>query len=296
MIQLSFYPGRTALTLSDGEVKVSVFKGGEVNVTLSEKALLALKWARSSQSPAHMYITARITSSDMLMAFMLTVAAIREVYPSVKICATIAYFPYARQDRVCNPGEAHALKVAATMINSLNLERVTIFDPHSDVTKALLNNCTVISNHEFVLKAVAQINCTDLWVMAPDQGAYKKVFELAKSDSFAGFLFAIKDRDPKTMQIKDIQIQGDAKGKSILIVDDICDGGRTFLELGKALKSQGAEKIYLYVSHGIFSYGVESLSELFDGIYTTDSFHHISKVRDNPALTASNLHWLSTDF
>jgi ribose-phosphate pyrophosphokinase len=61
-----------------------------------------------------------------------------------------------------------------------------------------------------------------------------------------------------------------------MIVDDICDGGRTFIKLAKAIQNQRPNaKIYLVVTHGIFSAGFDELSKWFEGIYTTDSYKHI---------------------
>ncbi len=253
------------------QVTQKVFKGGEVGVQLCSQAINRIKdlW------PDTVYLTANITSSDDLMGVMLTVDAIRRVNPAVRIRLTIPYFPYARQDRVCNPGESLSVAVVAGMINSLKLEMVSIADPHSDVTPALINNVHVMSlaytfDHA---RCAANISTDDRVIFAPDQGAYKKVLELAKLHKFAGFGYASKERDPQTMEIKKVTINGDVSGKNVLVVDDICDGGRTFLELGKQLREQGAARIELYVTHGIFSYGIDQLCELYDKVYTTNSFH-----------------------
>lgn len=293
MITIEYYPGFMSRTINWEHVKISVFKGGEVNVTLSEKMIFALVHARTTLSTTSFKITARIKDSDTLMAFMLTVDAMRRIYPTANIHAVIPYFPYARQDRVCNTGEALSVKVVASMINSLELERVYVLDPHSSVTPALINNVIVMGPGKYVKQAADKIASNieaGLWLMAPDQGAYKKVFDIAASGEYSGFLSAIKDRDPKTMAIKSVQIQGDVKGKHILIVDDICDGGRTFLELGRILREREAASIHLFVTHAIFSYGTSSLSELFDSVYTTDSFTSRASLAFES--TEANIHWL----
>jgi ribose-phosphate pyrophosphokinase len=68
--------------------------------------------------------------------------------------------------------------------------------------------------------------------------------------------------------------------KNFIIIDDICDGGRTFVEIAKAIRDVRSkeifkDKIYLVVTHGIFSAGFEELEKWFDGIYTTNSFKDI---------------------
>ncbi|MEI8631794.1 phosphoribosyltransferase family protein [Vibrio sp. PP-XX7] len=88
---------------------------------------------------------------------------------------------------------------------------------------------------------------------------------------------AQKLRNLKTGEIIKTEVLGDVKGKKVLIADDICDGGRTFVELAKVLKSEGATEISLFVTHGIFSKGFEVFAGLIDVIYTTDSFKSASE-------------------
>ena len=64
-------------------------------------------------------------------------------------------------------------------------------------------------------------------------------------------------------------------GKDAIIVDDICDGGKTFIELAKVLKQKNVGKIYLVITHGIFSQGFEGLASYVSGIYTTNSVKDI---------------------
>jgi ribose-phosphate pyrophosphokinase len=72
-----------------------------------------------------------------------------------------------------------------------------------------------------------------------------------------------------------ISIQGDVKGKECLIVDDLADGGRTFKLLAEELKSQGANKVFLYVTHAQFNYGFDELKATIDHVYCTNSFKEI---------------------
>lgn len=299
MIRITVSTHLRSQAVNDSIVDIKTFRGGEVNITLAKEVLFALRTSSSDRFPS-VQLVANVTSSNDLMALLLTVDAVRRIEHRAEISLMIPYFPYARQDRVCNDGEALSVAVMANLINSLNLQKVIIVDPHSTVTPALINN-VVVQNQEYYLSNLLRSNSEggiknhqDLWLMAPDQGAYKKVFDIAAKHDFAGFLYAIKDRDPKTMEIKNVQIQGDVAGKHILVLDDICDGGRTFMELGKLLKEAGAASIQLFVTHGIFSYGINDLCELYDKIYTTDSFHPcINGMQMNPSLTHDKLVWLA---
>lgn len=299
MIRISVTSHLRSQSVQDCIVNATTFRGGEVNIVLPKEVVDVLQTSSSDRFPT-VQLIANIQNSNDLMALMLTTDAIRRIENRSEISCMIPYFPYARQDRVCNPGEALSVAVAAKMINSLNFKRVIIVDPHSTVLPALLDN-VIVQSQEYYLSNLLRAsfeggieNHQDLWVMAPDQGAYKKVFDVAAKHNFAGFLYAIKDRDPKTMEIMDVKIQGDVAGKDILVLDDICDGGRTFMELGRLLKTAGAKSIQLFVTHGIFSYGVDDLCKLYDKVYTTDSFHPcVEGLQTNLSLTRENLIWLA---
>lgn len=180
----------------------------------------------------------------------------------------IPYFPYARQDRVMVPGEPLSVRVAANFINSLDFHEVVVYDPHSDVVPALLNNCRVITNHRFVRRVTQGQRLT---LVSPDAGAAKKAHALARELPFDGLIECSKERELATGKIVGQHVHGDPEGKNCLIVDDICDGGRTFIELAKALRTKGARTVSLAVSHGIFSQGEQALHAL-DEVYCTDSY------------------------
>ena len=82
----------------------------------------------------------------------------------------------------------------------------------------------------------------------------------------------------QTGKLEGFQVyEEDLKGKTCLIVDDICDGGGTFLGMAKALKAKHAGTLYLAVSHGIFSKNLKALKQTFKAIYTTNSFKDINE-------------------
>lgn len=189
----------------------------------------------------------------------------------------LPYMPTARQDRVMIPGESLSVKVYADVINGLGFESVTVFDPHSEVTSALLNTCKVISNHKFIEQVITDIN-SEVILISPDGGALKKIYKLSE---FLGGLPVIecsKKRNVKNGKLEGFKVyKEDLKGKDYLIVDDICDGGGTFIGLAKELKNKNAGNLYLAISHGIFNKGVVVLNECFTKIYTTDSFKDVKE-------------------
>lgn len=178
-----------------------------------------------------------------------------------------------RSDRRFDKKQSFDLKIITDIINSCNFRKVEILDPHSDVSLALINNSEKISSFQYVQRAITEIGSKDLVLVSPDAGAYKKVFEYASKLNLP-VVAANKFRDLKG----EIQLQflGDVKGKDCLIVDDLCDGGRTFVTLADQLRIQGAEKVCLYISHGYFSNGFDELKKTINHIYCTNSVKDIT--------------------
>jgi len=109
-------------------------------------------------------------------------------------------------------------------------------------------------------------------LVAPDAGALKKVSSIAKALG-TQWVRADKSRDPATGEITGTVVYSEHVGqRDFLIVDDICDGGRTFIALAEALRPLTDGRVYLYVTHGIFSSGYDALTAAIDGIYTANSF------------------------
>ena len=213
------------------------------------------------------------------MLFLLCVDALcrRGMDPS-KIHAVIPYIPYARQDRMCDSGESFSLKVFSSLVNSLGLGKVTMVDAHSDVAPALIENSVNLSNSIYVKQALEDIGDPGgVLIVSPDSGANKKVHKLVKDLGTGNTVIACdKVRDPTTGKLSGFRVfADDLGGKSCLIVDDICDGGRTFIGVAQELRRKNAGKLYLFVTHGIFSAGHIELRMAFEKVYCTDSFSTI---------------------
>lgn len=242
------------------------FKGGEEHIKIKEFL-----------PHLPVTITHRINSSSDLIRVVMANDALRRIGHK-EIHLYMPYLPYARQDRVMVKGEPLSIRVFAQIINSCNFESVTVLDPHSDVGPALIDRIQIDTNHEFVKLALHDLHLKgidhdQIAVISPDAGAYKKIYKTCESAQFTGSLVLCnKVRNLKTGEIINMSFDGDVTDKVCLIIDDICDGGRTFIELGNQLKSRGAKSVILIVTHGIFSYGTEPLVGVIDSVYSTDSF------------------------
>ena len=239
-----------SFTFSGGEPHIKIESNFDVNQTIT--------------------ITYRLNSFNDLGLLCVTVDALRRM--DVKtINLFIPYFPAARQDRVMIPGEPLSVKVYADILNAMNLNKVTVFDAHSEVTPALVNNCEVIPNHKFIAE-VLKIIGNNIKLISPDGGALKKIYKVSEFLDGIEVVECSKSRDVKTGKLSGFKVYDDnLQGQDCLIVDDICDGGGTFIGLAEELKKKNAGKLFLAVSHGIFNKGFEDL-KCFDRIFTTDSF------------------------
>lgn len=238
------------------------FSGGEEHVTLDHLPF-----------PEHLTVVARLQSSASIIRLVLLEEILRRTHKGDRTLV-IPYFPYARQDRVTQPSGAFSLKMFAMIVNSLNYSRVKVFDPHSDVTPALVRGIEVIEQMDFLTKGILlDITRGADMIIAPDAGAVKKSTKIAVEIGLP-LMMATKVREAETGKILRTEILGDhdLTGATVVIFDDICDGGRTFIELGKVLKARGAKEVRLFVTHGIFAQGTDELRKVIDKIYTTDTF------------------------
>jgi ribose-phosphate pyrophosphokinase len=246
-------------------VAVSKFPGGEVKVDIN------------NISPVNfdaqlVVVKVSLKTSDDVIALLLTVDALRRQFPNAKLSLRMPYIPYARQDRVCNDGEAFSMRVFAGLINSCNFSEVVTIDAHSDVAPALINNCVNLPQSVIFRQTVEDFS--DYFVVAPDAGAYKKAHKLAQSIRARGVICANKVRDVRTGQILETIVDADVTMRKLLVADDLCDGGKTFVELGKTLRDGFCDTLKLVVTHGLFTKGTEVLTDHYDFIYTTNSYHN----------------------
>ena len=208
----------------------------------------------------------------------------------------LPYVPNSRMDRVKSNKEVFTLKYFCNFINSLNFNWVNVYDTHSYVTDALLNN-VVNLGVENVIHEIK--NKYDL-IYFPDDGAMKRYKNYVHDYNI---IYGKKDRDWDTGQIKGIKIfnekeelctEKDIRGKNILMIDDIISYGGTMYHSANKLKELGANKIDIYASHlensffdkekgtlnKIVKFGT-NIDSIVNTIYTTNSIYNEKYNTDN---------------
>ena len=253
-------------------IEFKKFPGGELHITDSWQR----EWEQKRFNQGK--VICRIQSSDDFIKLCLFTDAYKRVFKKLPEELILPYIPYARQDRVPVWGEALSIKVFANLLNSLEYPCVTVLDPHSDVSTALINNVNIIPQWDYwafkliSLDAANKLDKFDL--ISPDAGALKKIYNLQSrlGNRTKTIRIGMKHRDVETGKITGTSVDGQPFYKTGIIVDDICDGGRTFVELAKVLRDQ-YETLILCITHGIFSNGYDELFKYFDKIYSTNSWN-----------------------
>lgn len=174
---------------------------------------------------------------------------------NVETTLTIKYMPYGRQDKNVSNNVTFALHTFWKVIRDFNFHKIVVYDPHN--FDAMRPHCQfkAIYPIEEVERTVELVKADMLCY--PDGGAvtkYSKIYDFK-------YACGEKVRDQLTGNITSYKLYGNVLGKNILIVDDICDGGMTFILLAKDLLAAGATEVNLFVTHGIFSKGLGVLKK-----------------------------------
>ena len=234
-------------------------------------------------------ILSRLNNFSDLELIICATKALRELEVE-RIHLYTPYFLGARSDRKFQEGGVNYLKdVICPIINLQNFTSVTITDAHSDVIEACINNYKKIDNINIVEFALTDIGANELagkenlYIVSPDSGALKKIYHVAEHFKLDKIVIANKHRDTITGRVTHTEVNGLPEVNDInkfVIIDDICDGGRTFIEIAKEIRKQGHEnsKIYLVVTHGLFSKGFSEIRNYIDGVYSTNSIGDLDSI------------------
>jgi len=187
-----------------------------------------------------------------VMDFLRSTPSIKNAY-----ILQMPYIPHARMDRVKNEMDIFTLKSFCNVINSLNFDTVIVFDPHSDVSTALLNNVKLMNYNSFLTASLRILgyhpeyqhdfeNNKSYILFFPDSGAEKRYHV----DGIPN-VFGVKHRNWETGKIKSLEISNPemVKGKNVIFIDDICSRGGTFVRSAKVLLEAGANRVDMIVSH-----------------------------------------------
>ena len=231
------------LNVSLGKAKVGRFSDGEVMVEILEnvrgKDVFVLQ---SVCSP----------TNDNLMEVLVMVDALKRASAS-RVTAAIPYLGYARQDR--RPSSARvpiSAKVVANMLTTVGVDRVLTMDLHSEQIQGFFDiPVDNIYSAPVLLGDIWKHHFTNLVVVSPDVGGVVRARAIAKR--LEADLAIIDKRRPRPNVATVMNIIGEVRGRTCVLVDDMVDTANTLCEAAKALKEHGAERVLAYCTHPVLS-------------------------------------------
>jgi len=231
------------LNMRLGRATVGRFSDGEVNVEILEnvrgKDVFVLQ---STCQP----------TNDSLMEIMLIVDALRRASAG-RITAAIPYLGYARQDRRVRSARVPiTARVVADMLTVVGVKRMLTMDLHSDQIQGFFDiPVDNIYSTPILMGDIWKQNYDNLMVVSPDVGGVVRARAVAKRLECE--LAIIDKRRPKPNVAKVMNIIGDVKDRTCLIMDDMVDTANTLCEAAGALKANGAKRVIAYCTHAVLS-------------------------------------------
>lgn len=249
--------------------KIWQYPGGERGVTL----------LNIDSNPLEINLIWRICNSNDLIDLLLAVDAIKYAYPQAHLKELIIpYLPYARQDKRDGLGVSFSLKIITQILDNIGFHLITCYDVHSSVAAACFNKTNFYSKAPTlaIIEWMHNVGMGNksITVISPDQGAVKRASAVA--DATSSYLASFnKIRDPRTGEVTKCELAGALPTTlRYLVVDDICDGGATFIEVAQKLQLH-KEQMFLFTTHGIYSKGFDELRKHYSIIGSTDSYSEI---------------------
>jgi ribose-phosphate pyrophosphokinase len=262
---------------ADGEIYI------EINENIRGNSVFVIQ---STSNPAN----------DNLMELLLVVDALKRS-SAKNITAVIPYFGYARQDRKVAPRTSISAKVVANLITNAGASRVVTVDLHAGQIQGFFdmpvdNLFTTPLFSKYIKK---KFNNKKLICVSPDVGGVQRTRGLATR--IKAELAIIDKRRPKPGQSQVMNIIGDVKGKTCIIVDDIIDSGGTIVNAVEALKKAGAVEVYVFITHAVLSGdAVKKIkNSKIKKLIITDTIDNSQKIKNNKKIEVISISSLMSE-
>ena len=246
---------------ADGEIYI------EINENIRGNSVFVIQ---STSTPAN----------DNLMELLLCIDALRRS-SAKNITAVIPYFGYARQDRKVAPRTSISAKVVSNLITNAGASRIVTVDLHAGQIQGFFDIPVdnLFATPIFARHAKKNIKSKNIICVAPDVGGTERARALGKILNVE--LAIVDKRRPKPGQSKVMNVIGNVKDKTCIIVDDIIDSGGTIVNAAKALKDRGAKDVYVYITHGVLSgEAVDKIKKsVIKNLVITDTIDNQDKIK-----------------
>jgi len=247
---------------ADGEIYI------EINENIRGNSIFIVQ---SISSPAN----------DNLMELLLCIDALKRS-SAKNITAVIPYFGYARQDRKVVPRTSISAKLVSNLITKAGADRIVTVDLHAGQIQGFFDIPVdnLFSTPIFARHARKKIKSKKIICVAPDVGGTERARALGKLLNVG--LAIVDKRRPKPGQSQVMNVIGDVKDQTCIIVDDIIDSGGTIVNAAKALKARGAKEVYVYITHGVLSgEAVKKIKKsVIKNLVITDTIDNVNKTKN----------------
>ncbi len=219
-------------------------------------------------------------ANDHLMELLIIIDALRRA-SAKRITAVLPYFGYARQDRKAGPRTPISAKLVANLITNAGADRVLTLDLHAGQIQGFFDIPTdnLFSAPALVRDIQDHIPLNNIAVISPDVGGVVRARAVAKRIDAS--LAIVDKRRERPGESEVMNVIGDVKGKTCILVDDIIDSGGTLVNAAEALMEQGAEEVHAYITHGVLSGGAVAriTASKLKSLVLTDSIQPTEAVR-----------------
>ena len=219
-------------------------------------------------------------ANDNLMELLICLDALRRA-SARRITCVIPYFGYARQDRKSGPRTPISAKLVANLITAAGAGRVLTLDLHAGQIQGFFDIPTdnLFAAPVMVKDILDNFQGADLMVVSPDVGGVLRARAIAKR--IGSDLAIVDKRRDRPGESQVMNIIGDVRGRTCILVDDIVDSAGTLCNAAQALMDHGAEAVYAYVTHGVLSGGAVArvTASALKSLVITDSIQATEAVR-----------------
>ena len=230
------------LKIPGGEISISTFADGECNVKILTNVRGRDVFVVQATSPP---------VNNNLMELLTIIDALRRA-SARRITAVMPYYGYARQDRKVEPRVPITAKLVANLLVAAGVSRILTMELHAGQIQGFFDiPVDNLYSSVVFLEKLKKMKLENPVVVSPDAGGVDRARALAKH--IKAELALVDKRRPKPNKAKVLNVIGEINGKTCLIYDDIIDTAGTVTEVTKALKKNGAKKIYILGCHAVLS-------------------------------------------
>ena len=295
-IEPKIISGNSSILLANGITKrISMHRGTSINLVkarverFNDQEIFVEVFENVRDEDMFIIQSTSNPANDNLMELLIITDALRRS-SAKRITAVIPYFGYARQDRKVVPRTSISAKLVSNLITKAGADRVVTVDLHAGQIQGFFDIPVdnLFATPIFARHVRKKIKSKKIICVAPDVGGTERARALGKLLNVG--LAIVDKRRPKPGQSQVMNVIGEVKGKTCIIVDDIIDSGGTIVNAAKALKDRGAKEVYVYITHGVLSgEAVKKIkNSVIKNLVITDTIDNINKTK-----SAKNIEVLS---